>query len=118
MQTASLDLLEKTQLPPNQARAILQAMEMEIAAHEVGFCTRAELKDAVHSFELSIETLGGEIQSLRGELTVKIEALRGELKTDIKGVKGELMRWTLTCVLSQTAVMAGALYFALTHLRP
>ena len=136
MQTASLDLLEKTQLPPNQARAILQAMEMEIAAHEVGFCTRAELKDAVRSFELSTETLRGEIQSLRsdlsfkieslrGELTVKIEALRGELKTDIKGVEaklnaveGKLMRWTLTCVLSQTAVMAGALYFALTHLRP
>jgi hypothetical protein len=26
MQPASLDLLEKTQLPPNQARAILQAI--------------------------------------------------------------------------------------------
>ena len=114
MQTASLDLLEKTQLPPNQARAILQAMEMEIAAHEVGFCTRAELKDAVHSFELSIETLRGEIQSLRSEMNIKFESAQANLNA----VEGKLMRWTLTCVLSQTAVMAGALYFALTHLRP
>ena len=129
MQTASLDLLEKTQLPPNQARAILQAMEMEITARQEPFVTRSELKDAFHSLESKIDGLRSDlsfkIESLRGELTVKIEALRGELKADIKGVEaklnaveGKLMRWTLTCVFSQTAVMAGALYFALTHLRP
>jgi hypothetical protein len=57
-------------------------------------------KDAIHSLEL------------------KIESLRGELMAAIKGIEGRLMRWTLTCLLGQTAVMAGALYFALTHLRP
>jgi len=122
VQTASLDLLEKTQLPPNQARAILQAMEMEITARQEPFVTRSELKDAFHSLESKIDGLRSDlsfkIESLRGELSVKIEALRGELKADIKGVEGKLMRWTLTCVLSQTAVMAGAVYFALTHLRP
>jgi len=71
-------------------------MELEIAAHEVGFCTRAELKDALHLLE------------------VRIESLRG----DLKAVEGKLMRWTLTCVLGQTAVMAGAVYFAITHLHP
>jgi len=93
-------------------------MEMEITARQEPFVTRSELKDAFHSLESKID-------GLRSELTVKIEALRGELKADIKGVEaklnaveGKLMRWTLTCVFSQTAVMAGALYFALTHLRP
>ena len=96
MQTASLDLLEKTQLPPNQARAILTAMEMEMTAREERLVMKSELKEAFHSLEL------------------KIEALRG----DIRGVEGKLMRWVFTCMLGQTAVIAGALYFALTHLRP
>ena len=107
MQTASLDLLEKTQLPPNQARAILQAMEMEIAARGEPFVTRAELKDALHSLEAKID-------ALRSEMNIKFESAQANLNA----VEGKLMRWTLTCVLSQTAVMAGALYFALTHLRP
>jgi hypothetical protein len=94
MQTASLDLLEKTQLPANQARAILQAMELEITARQDASATKSELKDAFHSLDL------------------KIEALRG----DLKGLEGRLSRWVFTCILGQTAVMAGALYFALTHL--
>jgi hypothetical protein len=95
MQTSSLEILENTQLPPTQARAILQAMELEINAREAVFATKSDLKDAIHSLDL------------------RLEALRGELK----GLEGRLMRWTFTCVLGQTAVMAGALYFALTHLR-
>jgi chromosome segregation ATPase len=121
----SLDLLEKTQLPPNQARAILQAMELEITAHEVRFCSRAELQDSVHSLKDALHSLETRIDSRCSDLSLKIEALRGELKTDIKSVEsklnaveGKLMRWTLTCVFSQTAVMAGAVYFALTHMRP
>jgi hypothetical protein len=100
VQSASLDLLEKTQLPPNQARAILQAMEMEFTARDQTLVTKGEFKDAFHSLEF------------------KIESLRSELMTEIRGIEGRLMRWTLTCILGQTAVMAGALYFALTHLRP
>jgi len=87
-------------LPPNQARAILQVMEMEFTARGQTLVTKVEFKDAIHSLEL------------------KIESLRGELMAAIKGIEGRLMRWTLTCLLGQTAVMAGALYFALTHLRP
>ena len=96
MQTTSLDLLEKTQLPANQARAILQAMELEMAAHQEELATKNELKDALHGLDL------------------RIEALRGELK----GLESRLTRWVFTCILGQTAVMAGALYFSLTHLRP
>jgi hypothetical protein len=98
MQTASLDILEKTQLPANQARAILQVMELEITAYQETFATKNELKDAFHSLKL------------------EIEALRGEFKGELKGVESRLTRWVFTCILGQTAVMAGALYFALTHL--
>jgi hypothetical protein len=89
MQTASLDLLEKTQLPANQVRAILQAMELEITARQEASASKSELKDAFHSLELRIE-----------------------------GFEGRLTRWVFTCILGQTVVMIGAWYFALTHLRP
>jgi hypothetical protein len=89
MQTASLDLLEKTELPANQARAILQAMELEITARQESSATKSELRDAFHSLDL------------------KMEALRAEMK----GLEGRLTRWVFTCILGQTAV----LYFALTH---
>jgi hypothetical protein len=136
VQTASLDLLEKTQLPPNQARAILTAMEMEMTAREERLSTKSELKDAFHSLELTTEALRGDIQALRAELKADAQALRAEVKADIqalraelkgdnaslraesKGTEGKLMRWVLTCMLGQTAVLAGAMYFALTHLRP
>ena len=89
MQTASLDLLEKTQLPANQVRAILQAMELEITARQEASASKSELKDAFHALELRIE-----------------------------GFEARLTRWVFTCILGQTVVMIGALYFALTHLRP
>jgi hypothetical protein len=100
MRTASLDILEKTQLPAEQARGILRAMELELSARDEAFATkddvRTEIQAAVHLLEL------------------KFEALRSELNA----VEGRLTRWTFTCILGQTAVMAAALYFAITHLRP
>jgi hypothetical protein len=99
MQTASLDLLEKTQLPPDQARAILAAMEVEMTAREERLSSRNEMTEAFHSLELAIASL------------------RGDLDAKIAGSEGRLVRWLFTCMLGQSAVIAGAVYFAITHLR-
>ena len=88
MRTRSLEILEKSQLPTVQAHAILKVMEMEIAAGH----------DA---------------------LATKLDVL--ELKSELNKVEGSLTRWVLTCVLTcvlgQTAVLAGLGYFVLEHLR-
>ncbi|MGD1032269.1 MAG: hypothetical protein ABSA05_14135 [Opitutaceae bacterium] len=88
MRTRSLEILEKSQLPTAQAHAILKVMEMEIAAGH----------DA---------------------LATKLDVL--ELKSELNKVEGSLTRWVLTCVLTcvlgQTAVLAGLGYFVLEHLR-
>jgi hypothetical protein len=83
-----LEILEKSQLPTAQAHAILKVMEMEIAAgHEA--------------------------------LATKLDVL--ELKSELNKVEGSLTRWVLTCVLTcvlgQTAVLAGLGYFVLDHIR-
>jgi len=79
-------------LPPAQAHAILKVMEMEIAAGHESLATKLDLLE-----------------------------VRSELKAEINKVEGALSRWVLTCVLScilgQTAVLAGLGYFVLEHLR-
>ena len=112
MKTSSLELLEKTQLPPAQARAILQVMEGELTSREESLATRADLRDGLHGLELKSEALRTEMQALRGdtrtemqtqggglrtemqildgELRTEMEALRGELRTEMKTLGGEL----------------------------
>jgi hypothetical protein len=90
-------------------------MELEITAHEVGLCTRDELRDAIHSLELKIESFGSElslkIETVRNDLNVKIER-------EIRSLEGRMTRFVVTCLLAQTALIAGALYFSLAHYRP
>jgi hypothetical protein len=92
MRTRSLEILEKSQLPAAQAHAILKVMEMEIAAGHETLATKVDLLE-----------------------------VRSELKAEINKVEGALSRWVLTCVLTcilgQTAVLAGLGYFVLEHLR-
>jgi len=79
-------------LPPAQAHAILKVMEIEIAAGHESLATKFDLLE-----------------------------VRSELKAEINKVEGALSRWVLTCVLScilgQTAVLAGLGYFVLEHIR-
>ena len=76
---------------------------MEIAAGHESLASRVDLLD------------------VKSALKVEITDLRAELKAEIHKVEGALSRWVLTCVLScilgQTAVLAGLGYFVLEHLR-
>ena len=114
MKTRSLDILGRSQLPPAQAHAILKVMEMEIAAGHESLASRVDLLDVKSA-------LKADILELRAELKADIADLRVELKAEIHKVEGALSRWVLTCVLScilgQTAVLAGLGYFVLEHLR-
>jgi hypothetical protein len=104
MKTSSLEILEKTALPPAQARAILQVMEIELASTHEMLATRADLA------ELRLAT-SAELTELR--LATKADL--AELRTEIKAIEGALSRWVLTCILGQTAVLAGLGYFLLAR---
>ena|ERR1035438_9151525 len=94
MKTSSLDVLEKSQLPPAQARAILRVMESELALHDSAlatksdlFATRVELREEIHNLDL------------------KLEVLRGTLIGEIKGT----IRWNFAFWIAQLAAIAGIL---------
>ncbi|HEX3730316.1 MAG TPA: coiled-coil domain-containing protein [Opitutaceae bacterium] len=81
---------------------------------------RTELKDEISSVRTELKD---EVSSVRTELKDEISAVRTELKDEINALRvamnrseGRLSRWVLTCMLGQTAVLAGFGYFALTHL--
>jgi hypothetical protein len=103
MNTASLDILEKSQLPPVQARAILEVMEIELTAKQDLLATKSEL--------LSYNSL----------LKTDLLLLESRLRQEMANLKAELVRWVFTCILSQTIVtvglIVGALYFFLTYAR-
>jgi hypothetical protein len=86
MKTRSLDILEKAELPTAQAHAILKAMELEMASAHESLATRADLVE-----------------------------LRADMRVEIKSVEVNLVRWLFTCILGQTAVLAGLGYFFIAH---
>jgi hypothetical protein len=89
MKASSLDLLEKTLLPPAQARAILQAMEAEFTERDSALATKQDLGGVEHRLEL------------------KIERMRSDLKSDIHAAT----RWNFVFWVTQLAAIAGLLKF-------
>ena len=94
MKTPSLEVLEKTLLPPEQARAILQVMESELASHDDLLATKVDLLDGLHRLELNIH-----------QLELKIEAQRADLISEIKGT----VRWNFAFWVAQLAAIAAIL---------
>ena len=105
MKASSLEILEKSQLPPSQARAIFQVMEAELSAREHTLATRADLDRGLHGLELKVEAVRIEMQTLRGEFSTEMQSIRAELKSDIR----DTVRWNFAFWVAQLAAMAAIL---------
>ena len=139
MQAESLEVLEKADIPPAQARAFVRAIEIEIAGAKDTLATkhdllalRSDLRDELAQFRAEVasqfgqlraevaEQIGqlraevaGQIGQLRAEVGEQIGQLRGELHRGISGV----VRQMYLAILGQMAVLLGFAYFFATHLR-
>ena len=106
VQAASLEVLEKAAVPPAQARAIVQAIEIEIAGASDRLATKHDLS-----------TLGQELRSemagLRHEVTENIWALRGEFHTAMTSN----VRHTYAALSAHFALLLGVAYFFVSHLQ-
>lgn len=93
MQAATLEVLEKADVPAPQARAFAQAIEIELAAQRDTLATKLDLTELRRDLEVRIESVRGElkgdIQGLRAELKGDIHGLRAELKGDIQNLGAE-----------------------------
>lgn len=84
MKSSTLELLEKSELPPAQARAIFQAMEAEFSVHDGVLATKADLA------ELRLAT-----KEDMARLEIKFEAMRVDV-----------IRWNFAFWVAQLAAMA------------
>ena len=146
MHAESLEVLEKASVAPTQARAIVRAIEIEIAGakdtlatkqdvlglHQALDVLRAEFRGEMtgHAAGLRGEMtslaaqLRAEMTSLAAQLRAEMATLAAELRTEMAKQIGELRaeisgvtRQMYVALLGQTAVMLGFFYFFITQLR-
>ena len=103
MQAESLEVLEKADVAPAQARAIVRAIEIEIAGSTDTLATKQDL--AMLENRLAA--------ALRTEMAQQGAELRAELHRSIGGVTRQMYM----AILGQTAVLLGFAYFFATHMR-
>lgn len=106
MQVESLEVLEKADVAPAQARAIVRAIEIEIAGSKDTLATKHD-----------ILSLRQEISDLDTGLRGAIAEMRGELRAEIHASASGVTRQMYVAVLGQMAVLLGFAYFFATHLR-
>ena len=146
MQAESLQVLESASVAPAQARAIVRAIEIEIAGAKDTLATKHDVLALHHALDVLRAELRGEMTALaaqvraeiaqlaaqlaaqfRGEMAQLAAQLRGEmatqmgdLRTEISNLRREVAgvtRQMYVALLGQMAVMLGFFYFFITQLR-
>ena len=118
MQVASLEVLEKANLPAPQARAIVQAIEIEIAGARDTLATkqdtlllRQDMAELGHDLRQEMSKLGHDVRQemldMRHGLELKIEAVRSEIHASASRIS----RHMYGALLGQMAVLLGIAYF-------
>ncbi|HET8697873.1 MAG TPA: hypothetical protein VFO94_10330 [Gammaproteobacteria bacterium] len=94
VQPTTLEILEKADLPPKQARAIAQAIEIEIAAGHGALATRADLLGLQHGLESQLGALRhdheSQIGALRRDHESQLGAFRHDQETQFGAIRQEL----------------------------
>ena len=120
MQVESLEVLEKAAVAPAQARAIVRAIEIEIAGAKDTLATKHDvlaLKQDFQALRGDMQVLRGEMAELAATLRGEMAATRGELKAEIHASVSSVTRQMYVAVLGQMAVLLGFAYFFPTHVR-
>ena len=110
MQAESLEVLEKADVAPAQARAIVRAIEIEIAGARDTLATK-------HDLVLLRQDLREQMSELRAELKHNMAKLEARLEGKIHESASGITRQMYTAALGQMAVLLGFAYFFATHVR-
>ena len=133
MQAESLEVLENASVAPAQARAIVRAIEIEIAGAKDTLATKHDVLALRQDFAALRAEMGGLATQLRSEMSglatrAELVELGAQLRTEMGKLGGELhaeihravsgaTRQMYLALLGQMAVMLGFFYFFLIQLR-
>jgi hypothetical protein len=122
MQAESLEVLEKASVAPEQARAIVRAIEIEIAGAKDTLATKNDVFGLQHELAAVRAEMGGvakrgDLVELAAQLRTEMGKLGGELHAEIHRAVSGSTRQMYLALLGQMAVMLGFFYFFLIQLR-
>jgi len=112
MQAESLEVLEKASVAPAQARAIVRAIEIEIAGAKDTLATKQDVVGLHQALDVLRAELRGGMTALGAAIRVEVAKQIGDLRAEIGGVTRQMY----VALLGQTAVMLGFFYFFITQL--
>lgn len=113
MQAESLEVLEKASVAPAQARAIVRAIEIEIAGAKDTLATKNDLLALRHDFDL----LRHDFEVFRADMRRELAKLAGELHAEIHRAVSASTRQMYMALLGHMAMTLGFIYFLNTQLR-
>jgi hypothetical protein len=116
MQAESLEVLEKASVAPTQARAIVRAIEIEIAGAKDTLATKQDLLGLHQTLDVLRAELRGEMTALGAAIRVEVAKQIGDLRAEMHRSVGGVMRQMYVALLGQTAVLLGFFYFFITQL--
>ena len=111
MQAASLEVLEKANLPAPQARAIVQAIEIEIAGARDTLATKQDTLLLRQDMAELGHDLRQAISDMRHGLELKIEGMRSEIHASASSISRQMY----PALLGQMAVLLGIAYLFVAH---
>jgi hypothetical protein len=117
MQAESLEILEKADVAPAQARAIVRAIEIELSGARDTLATKHDLMLLRQEFHSAIENLRRAMIELASALRSEMAELRAELTSEIASAISGVVRQVYLAILGQMAVLLGFSYFFATHVR-
>ena len=113
MQRESLEVLEQVSVPPAQARAIVRAIEIELAGAKDTLATKHDIVLLRQDIEVGRADLRREMAQQGADLRSEIARQGEELHRAVNGATRQMY----FAVLGQMAVMLGLVYFLFTELR-
>jgi hypothetical protein len=116
MQAESLEVLEKADVPSAQARAIVRAIEIELAGAKDTLATKHDLLLLRQEMVELRGELRQEIAELGGQLRREMAEQGGSLRAEMHGMASSITRQMYMALLGQMAVLLGIAYFFVTHL--
>ena len=124
VQPASLEVLEKAAFPPAQARAVVQAIEIEIAGAKDTLATKQDILMLRHDTKQDILTLRNEtkqdILTLRNEMKQDVLMLgqeMAELRSEFHAAMSGQVRHMYAAIMGQFALLLGLAYFFVSHVQ-
>ena len=133
MQAESLEVLEKADVAPLQARAIVRAIEIEIAGAKDTLATKHDLLLQMQDTHQQSDNVRREVAELGATLRAEMAQLRAGVRTEMAGLRTDMAEWRgelraeihagassgtrqmYMALLGQMAVLLGFAYFFATH---